>query len=626
MPESRSAFTGGPAEHFKINALGREEHLMRFCLCASLALTTVFLWMAVPVRAGTDCDNQYLYPKVFCDSFDTYCSGAQTNPCPEGTPGNAFIGNDVWVRTSSNYHVALQPDGTLTLCGATFDISDNQAILTSTPYGGRWNNMGDENGDLGQETADMIPGIKAQFGSQYDQVQGTDAAPLYVRFWLSGGLRSAAALDLSNGYLELALEQEEEKKAKYLDPEVTPTDYIMVGSQETEECISCFASCRDQFGATDGRAPHTMWPTVCQSYDARSATSMCPNPADPGGPDIPCNYPPPYCPPASATIHKVLAIGPLAKLDPNPCHCENPVKPGPCPGPDGILGTSDDKPVPEYYQHTTINPHLAIFDGLKWRALREGHYGEGATGTGDFIMGDKYDLIEMWIKTSTIDVHHRSRQWVNGPDRCAADAGGHWEDWVDSYAYNIPRKYTGMFNVLRAGTAPGCELKDNMYDCKIWAGTRCYNSGGHETCNGGPYVDDGSNYTVFDGLHVEGGAADAAVGACCKANTDCVETDAHTCEAILQGRYQGGGSTCQAGTCPCPIPYADGDHDGDVDVDDFGGYQLCYNGSGAAPTGCECYDRNVDGKVDVADLDSFSDCFTGPNVPWSQAVTPDCEP
>ena len=65
------------------------------------------------------------------------------NPCPLTASENVILGGRVWVRTSENYHLALQPDGTLTKCGATFDIEKNQAILTSVPYGGRWNNMGD---------------------------------------------------------------------------------------------------------------------------------------------------------------------------------------------------------------------------------------------------------------------------------------------------------------------------------------------------------------------------------------------------------------------------------------------------------------------------------------------------
>lgn len=47
-------------------------------MIAALGLVLV---LGPSVWAGTDCDNQYLYPKVFCDSFDTYCNGTETNPC-----------------------------------------------------------------------------------------------------------------------------------------------------------------------------------------------------------------------------------------------------------------------------------------------------------------------------------------------------------------------------------------------------------------------------------------------------------------------------------------------------------------------------------------------------------------
>jgi hypothetical protein len=114
-------------------------------------------------------------------------------------------------------------------------------------------------------------------------------------------------------------------------------------------------------------------------------------------------------------------------------------------------------------------------------------------------------------------------------------------------------------------------------------------------------------------------------GACCKNDASCVETDINTCETVLGGRHQGPGTGCATTTC-CPYPFADGDHDGDVDQDDFGVFQLCYNGSGPVPTGCECLDRNTDSKVDGLDLTAFTDCWTGPNVPWSQSLTPGCNP
>src|SRR5262249_16966366 len=152
-------------------------------------------------------------------------------------------------------------------------------------------------------------------------------------------------------------------------------------------CISCWGMCKN-LGATDSRAPHHAWPTICQSYDARTASSLCPDPANPTGPGIPCG--PPFCPETPVTKqHKTLAIGALAMLDPNPCHCELPVKPdnsacGAGPGCNTGTGfcntvggsaractTNADCPreMQEYTNHTSTNKHVAFFDGWKWRSL-----------------------------------------------------------------------------------------------------------------------------------------------------------------------------------------------------------------------------------------------------------------
>ena len=47
---------------------------------------------------------------------------------------------------------------------------------------------------------------------------------------------------------------------------------------------------------------------------------------------------------------------------------------------------------------------------------------------------------------------------------------------------------------------------------------------------------------------------------------------------------------------------------------------------GGVPAGCECFDRNGDNDVDIEDLAAFKACWTGPNVPWSQDLTPNCPP
>lgn len=76
----------------------------------------------------------------------------------------------------------------------------------------------------------------------------------------------------------------------------------------------------------------------------------------------------------------------------------------------------------------------------------------------------------------------------------------------------------------------------------------------------------------------------------------------------------------------CQDPFADVDDDTDVDQEDFGGYQVCFSGSGnLAPLGCECFDRpepgfpQGDNDVDSYDRQAFEDCASGPAVPADQS-------
>jgi hypothetical protein len=409
-----------------------------------LALAVVVLLGAVqgPVFAGTTCDS---YPDaIFCDDFDSYCKdpGPYT-PCTTSgvsLPKLYYI----WPKTSLNYR-------TMASCGADFDIEENQQILVSVPYGGRINDMGDEAGELGQATRSIVDpiilgviggqvskglGIRGKWGVQYDQLAGTDESPIVLNFQMSSGTKSAAGLRLSDGIVELALEENEAKKSAYLDPEVAPTDYIMVGAAENATCLSCRSQCAAILAARgiadDGRAGHAAWPSVCQSYDARTASSMCPDPANPGGPPIPCG--PPYCPETpSDKLHQLLAVGAMAMLDPNPCHCENPVKPGPC---------SDGNPIPDYTWHGMEVDHLAFFDGWKWRILSSKIFDPvtgvpGVTGYGDFQLTDKYGWVTLTIRTHTVDIAYDSRQWFTyAGDRCTPDKTKN--DCVVSIAVTTP--------------------------------------------------------------------------------------------------------------------------------------------------------------------------------------------
>jgi hypothetical protein len=77
----------------------------------------------------------------------------------------------------------------------------------------------------------------------------------------------------------------------------------------------------------------------------------------------------------------------------------------------------------------------------------------------------------------------------------------------------------------------------------------------------------------------------------------------------------------------CNEPFADADGDSDVDMDDFGAFQLCYTGANPGiGTLCGCFDRQKDDDIDAVDFNAFIECATRANVPWSQALTPNCVP
>lgn len=391
-----------------------------------LLAVLVFVSLASPGSAGTTCDD---FPgAILCEDFDSYCvdPGPYT-PCAAGRASMPKL-YAIWPRTSINYR-------TLQGCGATFDIEDNQQILVSVPQGGRINDMGDEAGELGQATRSLVDpiylnviggrvfkglGIKGKWGDQYDRLVGTDESPVTIGVMMSSGTKSAAGLRLSDGVIELALEEAEPKKSEYMDREVTPADYIMIGNPATADCLSCRSQCAAMLAARgmgdDGRAPPAAWPSICQSYDARTPASLCPDPANPDGPPVPCG--PPYCPETPVDkIHTVLAFGALAMLDPNPCHCENPPKPADCPG----------TKTPDYTWHGMEVDHLAFFDGWKWRILSSKIFDPvegipGVTGYGDFQLTDKYGWITFTIRTNTVDIAYDSRQWVTyAGDYCTPD-------------------------------------------------------------------------------------------------------------------------------------------------------------------------------------------------------------
>ncbi len=193
-----------------------------------------------------------------------------------------------------------------------------------------------------------------------------------------------------------------------------------------------------------------------------------------------------------------------------------------------------------------------------------------------------------------------------------------------SYA-TVPRQYTGPFNKIASGPGPACELNSSTHTCKGGYDVFKYCSGSDLNQNNSIKKEDWCwRNTFVDSLTLYDGVLVTSDGACCTTDGNCTVTSASAC-AGSNGVFHGTGTTCESVVC-CPVPFADADHDDDVDQDDFGAFQVCYNGAGAVPTGCACFDRDQDNNVDSDDFTAFSRCWTGPNVPWSQAVTPSCNP
>ena len=517
-----------------------------------LLALAVILWAGSSVMADTWCSTTYP-GAIFCDDFDRYCTTPPAAPaqCTEGAVKDETAVRTVWpvIATDGNCR--------------QLSIEDQTTMLTvdSHPFAGKFINGGASDGNyLGQSEVDLTSMIQAKTGNLYNTATGTDAHPLVLRFEMgdypAGG--SLSYMGYETGYMELALNTDHAQM-----------DYIMVGwTPSGDTCATCFEYCRAKEGIKN-TGPRRSWPTICQQEWPRRSNVA------PG-----VTFPNPQCPPAQTGTKMALAIGANAMLDNDPCHCEN-----------------DGDQVPQ-------NWHLSFFDGVKWRILKQGMF----AGSGDFTLGQGPNTVILTIKTSTVDIYHRSQ-----------DATGTY--WVESTATGVPRLYSGAFNKLRMGAAAGCNLNNGSYSCSGPQG--CIQMGG-PNCDTG-WKSNKSTFLDFDNVALYGGSFSNLLGACCKTDGTCVETFSPDCTAV-GGTFQGQDTHCASVTC-CPVPFADKDLDGDVDQDDFGAFQVCYTGStGGVPTNCGCYDRNHDGNVDSIDLGMFIDCFTGANVPWAGSLTPSCVP
>ncbi|MBI4582276.1 MAG: hypothetical protein HY718_21460 [Planctomycetes bacterium] len=522
------------------------------------------------------------YPnEIFCDDFDTYCTGGGypgSPDCSSGASTNNALLQTVWKTTSRN-------DSTNTTCGTQFTVDIDPKYLSSTPFGGRHPCL--SNDPIGQQSVSnwnenpATPGLGFLIQNVFPgfpRMTATDGAPLVLEFYLSGVDRPewsiGGGLSRSSAYMELALGDDRAN-----------TDYA--------NGPNCSSYCNPSIG----QGP---FPILCAIGNPENNTPL-----------------PEGCPPiAQAPVHAALAVGTMNMLDPDPCHC-------------GVQ------------EHGGINWHLTVYDGQLWWTLRN-DAPRTSTGTvtpdpvnpdapmpppagvntpGDFTLlagkpdgfGPANQWVKLTIRATSFDVEMiaRERSAVNGNIYR-----------VTSVMHGIPRAYLGCFDQLRGGVGAGCPLANTSWTTCGSGGRRCLVS-----------LKSNANAVIFDDVVLHGGAACNPNGACCLDDASCVDNEARAhCEDEapngLGGKWRGAGTTCGTLDPPCcPVPFADTDHDDDVDVADFAALQRCLTIGGGTPTGnCACFNRDGDADVDGLDLNAFLDCVTGPAVSFSAAPPPACVP
>ncbi len=394
-------------------------------------------------------------------------------------------------------------------------IRIDDAFYTSPYWGGKTSCQ--EKSVMGINGVNLTPYCRAKYGPEYGSVRATDATPMTVEFVLDG--QSNNKLRYGNTYLELAA------------------------------------------GSMHSLNDHTLssWCSACGGETTRYAI-ICRQDPTPAG-----------CAPVSqAPVLASIAVGAVAYLDSDPCHC------------DGSY-------------HSPVNNHLSFFNGRQWYILKQGLFPGGGTGgnpVGDFQLHSRQHYIRLTIKASTAKVEMTSTYPT--PDEYS---------WCE-----IPLEYSGPFNTVWAGIAPPCHLKLNSWEC------RDINICLEAVPNGG--------VPSYDNISISGGMAFAPEGACCMPDTTCVPAFGGIhCES-LGGTFQGSGTDCETAVC-CPPFLPDHDMDSDVDLADFGWFQTCLAGPEAPPPSvpCRCADFQSDGFVDAIDLGTFLGCMLGPEIPTNPNCT-----
>lgn len=321
------------------------------------------------------------------------------------------------------------------------------------------------------------------------------------------------------------------------------------------------------------------------------------------------------CPTTLSTqVHASMAFGWLSLVDTNPCDVENGRKP--------------------------TSYHASVFDGVRWTELRNNVF---SPQVGGFNWDSGLAYFEMKVKSSVVEI--KLIAYVEAL-RCFDPACDDAEKYfaLKTSTATVPRRYTGPFNRISLGAAPGCEVNAAgecisqpdvwryMQDHSSWGWSNVYVDnvallgGVGESVNGACCLPDGTcSETGSLQCQAAGGdfrgiqttcASGACLGACCEPKGVCTQKT----NAACSGFFAGAGSSCEdPNVCPCPTPFADADMDGDVDMNDFATFQRCLTGGYAIGPGCGCFDKDQNGTVDALDLELFAKCATGEGIPWASS-------
>jgi hypothetical protein len=612
--------------------------------------------MAARIRPGGDPAKERM---IWADPFDNWSTEDhalgrlwQGGPWPPGSPAGTW---------PSKYGCGAHPDNDwLTLYYRGNLSPDNDCTNLSTPFGlmqSRVEAWVDANCGLSGELAVTQPlalEVNSVWQPDYntftplgmftydirvnrlndwvarswdapngEAVNGTDEHPLTLIFYLSDKTYAGQnPRDLfANCYVELNL-----------DGDHAPTDYIWRGNPTAPPP-----------GQTDPEyCPQGPYPIICQQVRELNG-SVSENADDVAYLNAHC---PPLVPPfdpetGQGKTWKSIAFGFLAIGDKDPCGLEE-------------QGVDSHRPTKD---------HMMLFDGNKWRELRSGRgtaltqcpppWGtnppglsgyngpettmqEAGTGSsGNFSLTGGFNTVYLKLTSTKILIYHANG---TGATFCGA----------------FPRIYTGPFNRISFGVAPGCQLKDreaygDAYECDpngtpkqclrysttfagydrmmidsallldgivqgdIYKAACCHPNGtcefvDHTTCsnNGGTFRGVG---TTCDGT--------PCLGACCQPMGICEETSLNDCP----NEFKGYGTSCStADICPCPTIKTDADWDGDVDQADFAIFQACYtgpDGGGNLSSACKCLDLAPAGGDDTIDQDdyaAFEECASGSGI------------